>query len=428
LYINGGSNVYVTYNSVFLNASSSSTTSFGSAAIYSSTNPNLELRNNIFVNNSTSGPTGGKTSAYQRLNSSLTSYSNLSNNNCFYAGAPSSRNVIFYDGTGANFDSTITLFKNRVYTRDMNSFSENPPFINKTSAPYNLHLSSIIPTACESGGFPISSPFSIPFDIDSNTRNANFPDVGADEGNFTMLDQIQPKCTYTPLINTALKSDRQLTATFIDPSGVPTTGNGLPVLYWKKNSTGSWNNAQATYSVSNAKFNFSFGSGVIIGDTIFYYIAAQDNASVPNIGVYPSPGASGFSSYPPAASTPPTYPNYYVIVPGFPGGNYRVGGTGSTPAAGCAYVDLTAALADISGREIVGAINLILTNKYASSEENTLPLVIKYVQGQDATNTITIKPDTNVVTSISRSSATSVFKFDGAKYFIIDGSITVQTP
>jgi len=176
----------------------------------------------------------------------------------------------------------------------------------------------------------------------------------------------------------------------------------MPVLYWKKNRTGSWNNVQSTYSGSNDQFDFSFGSGVATGDTIFYYIAAQDSAATPNTGVYPSVGASGFSSNPPAASNPPSNPSFYVIIPGFPGGNYRIGGTGTTPATGCTYVDLTAALADISWREITGPINLILTKDYSSNEEDTFPLIVKAVLGQDATNTITIKPDTNVVTSISR--------------------------
>ena len=63
VYINGGTNMYVYHNSVFLNASSSSTKTFGTTAFYSSTIPTLELRNNIFVNTSISGPAGGKTRA-----------------------------------------------------------------------------------------------------------------------------------------------------------------------------------------------------------------------------------------------------------------------------------------------------------------------------------------------------------------------------
>ncbi|HXI23965.1 MAG TPA: hypothetical protein VNG71_08815, partial [Pyrinomonadaceae bacterium] len=48
------------------------------------------------------------------------------------------------------------------------------------------------------------------------------------------------------------------------------------------------------------------------GDTIQYFVVAQDSAATPNVTSNPLTGAAGFSADPPAASTPPT-PNSYAI-------------------------------------------------------------------------------------------------------------------
>ncbi|GIV45694.1 MAG: hypothetical protein KatS3mg036_0512 [Ignavibacterium sp.] len=62
-------------------------------------------------------------------------------------------------------------------------------------------------------------------------------------------------------MNTGSTSARTLVASISDPSGVPTSGIGLPVLYWKINSGGTWTGATASY-LSGSNYQFSFGSGV----------------------------------------------------------------------------------------------------------------------------------------------------------------------
>jgi hypothetical protein len=183
LYIAGGTTSNVYYNTIYLN-SVSTEINFGTAALYASTTPTVVLRNNIIVNVSTPGSTSGNTVAYWRSSSTLTTYADSSNNNCFFAGTPSANKLIYYDGT--NSDQTIAEFKTRVAPRDANSFSENPPFVN---APTDLHLQTTIPTMCESGAKPIVVPIAITDDYDGNTRNTTTPDVGADEGNFTPFAQ-----------------------------------------------------------------------------------------------------------------------------------------------------------------------------------------------------------------------------------------------
>ena len=358
LYLTGGSTTRAWYNTVYLNASSSGST-FGSAALYASTTPTLDLRNNILVNVSVPG-SSGFTVAYRRSGTALTNYSSNSNYNCFYAGTPGTNNLIYFNGTiPAGQDSTITLYKLRVTPRDAQSFSENPPFVQVTSLPYNVHLSTSTPTFCEGGAATVTTP-AITDDYDGDARYPNpgypdhpsypasAPDVGADEFGGIRNDLTPPVITCTPLRNTSSFSDRTLTATITDTqSGVPTALPGLPVLHWKINDAVSWNSA-VSESLGSGQYRFTFGSGVILADVVYYFICAQDGFLIPNVGVIPSSGADGFSADPPACSTPPTEPYAYRIVGTLAGGDYKIGGQGSTPGTGCTYVDITQAFADVN--------------------------------------------------------------------------------
>ncbi len=145
----------VYFNTIFLNATSSGT-NFGSSGIYhinstTATSSTLDMRNNIVVNQSTPNGTG-KTVAFRRSasNVNLNNYSEISNNNSFYSGTPGASNVIFFDGT--NFDETIDNFKLRVDPRETVSFTEDVKFVNSTTAPFNLHVDTTVPTQTESGG------------------------------------------------------------------------------------------------------------------------------------------------------------------------------------------------------------------------------------------------------------------------------------
>lgn len=333
LYLSGGTTNNVYYNTIYLNAEPYAGSTFGSAALWASTTPTLDLRNNILVNVSTPGPTGGFTAVYQRNTTNLATYANTSNFNLFYAGTPSSNRVIYYDGT--NYDSTLALYKTRVTPRDANSVTQNPPFVNVTTRPYDLHLDTAITTVAESGGSTISTPIAITTDFDGQPRYPNpgypahplypptAPDIGADEFGGKPLDINPPNISYIPLLNTSSTSARTLTATITDPSGVPTTSPGWPMLYWKIN-TGSWT-AAAPVTVSYPQYTYQFGAGVTLGDSVFYYIVARDNATPPNIGAYPSLGAGGFTYDPPAASIPPTNPSSYKITAAPLAGDYTVG-------------------------------------------------------------------------------------------------------
>lgn len=414
LYFAAGTTVQSFYNTVYLNGTSSSAT-FGSSALYGGSTTTIDLRNNILVNASVPGNTSGpaKTVVFRRsgVTTQGTYYAAGSNNNCLYAGTPDTARVLYFDGTYPEAIQTMAAYKAIVAPKDANSFTENAPFINVASAPYNLHVNTLSPTQTESGGVTVSSPVAITTDYDDETRNASTPDVGADEFVGTGLDLSAPSIAYTAFSNTSSTSAKTLTATITDPSTVPTSGAGLPVLYWAVNS-GSYA-AVTGSSIGSNQYQFTFGAGVVTTDTVKYYVVAQDGAGTPNVGASPSTGASGFTANPPAVSTPPTTPNSYVIVG-------AISGTKTIGVSGSDYPSITAAIADVAGKEVVGALTLELLD--ATYDTDTYPLTIPAFSGVSGTNTVTIKPAAGVDVTLNANVATAAIKLNGADYVMIDGS------
>jgi len=404
VYIAGGTNCGLYFNTIYLDAIATYP-GFSIHGVYASTSVNLEMKNNVIINNSTPGA-GGVASAYKRSTTTTSSYNTNSNNNVFWCGTPSSSNVIFYDGT--NKDSTLAQYKTRISPADGNSISELPPFVNITTTPYDLHLKTNVATQLESGGIVVSSPIAIADDIDGGTRNTSTPDMGADEGSFTGADLSGPSISYTPIANTSSTSARVLKAKIVDYSGVPTSGTGLPVLYYRKNS-GSWNSVTATYS-GNDTFSFSFNPTVIVGDSVKYYIVAQDLASTPNVSSKPA-GASGFSINPPKASAVPANPDYYIIL-GTMSGVYYVG-------SGKDFNTITNAVNALQKNVVTGAITFVLTDNNYPNE--IYPIILKEFSGASHSKKVTFKPNSNTNVVIE-TDTTTVFKFDAADFYTIEGS------
>jgi hypothetical protein len=121
-------------NTIYLNATSSGT-NFGSSGIFHTTKPtstvsNLTLKNNLVINNSTSNGTG-LTVAYYRSSSELANYNSASNNNLFYAGTPSTTNLVFYNGIRYQ---VLSAFQTIVSPRESASKTENTaPFFQSTT-------------------------------------------------------------------------------------------------------------------------------------------------------------------------------------------------------------------------------------------------------------------------------------------------------
>ncbi len=321
IYINTATSCNIISNTIYLNASSAYS-SFRTACVSSSGNTigSILLKNNILVNLSTSAGSGNFAVALRRPGTSLTNYNVNSDNNLFYSGIPSPNRLIFEDYTNA--DQTLAGFQSRVAPREAHSTSELPPFVN--AAGYDFHLIAGAGTSCESGGQVISVPVVINDDYDGDQRfpNAGYPnnpghpatapDLGADE--FAGAgDNTPPNIMYTPLTDPTDNNARILTAVIYDAgTGVPVSGMGLPMLYWKKTGDVGYAGVQGV-STGAGQYTFTFGGGVSSGNTVYYYLAAQDMVVPANVGVFPSTSASGFTSNPPAASTPPSNPSSYIV-------------------------------------------------------------------------------------------------------------------
>ncbi len=190
-------------NTVYLDASSSGTT-FGSSGIYhgaslTATTSALDLRNNIIVNNSTPKGTGYTIAFKSALGSAgyLANYASTSNNNNFYAGTPGPYNLIYYDGTSSA--QTLYAYKTGVFTagtiasRDAASVTELPTFVNTSTSPYDLRISTGSGSLCESKGSVVSTPIAFTADYYGTARYPNggypvnatypptLPDIGAHE-------------------------------------------------------------------------------------------------------------------------------------------------------------------------------------------------------------------------------------------------------
>ncbi len=422
-YMAHGSNIVANlYNNTFFLDYVSTSANNQSACVYWTSIPSMvTMKNNILVNRCDMS-TGLRSVAFALQSPGLANYSTLSNNNCFYAGSPGTKNLLYYDGV--NSIQNIEAFRAIVDPHENQSFSENPPFISAV-APYNFHIQATVPSQCESAGLTITSPVSITTDHDGVPRfpNAGYPnsasfqaiapDLGAFEFGGLSVDKTPPNIQYTPLANAGSTAPRTLIATITDmKSGMPVSGIGLPVLYWHS-SLIPWTSV-AGVSLGAGQYSFTFGGGVANPDVIFYYIAAQDNATIPNVIAKPLTGTSSFTANPPASLTPPSSPNFYAILPPI-SGNVTVGGTGAT------YPTLTGAggfFTDINNKVVTGNLTITITGDLLEPGTYQLNQVI-----YDNLNPYSIKivPGGATERLITNSADVPMIVFNGADQIVIDG-------
>ncbi|QOJ28303.1 MAG: T9SS type A sorting domain-containing protein [Ignavibacteriales bacterium] len=306
----GTLNTYMSYNTVLLdNAVPPTAATNQSSGIYWGNYGTsvLELKNNIVINNMAS--TLRAAALYATSNANLLRLSAASNNNLYYGGTPAANALIAWDG--ATGYQTIEAYKTAVATggpREVLSVTEMPPFVSAVS-PYNLNMQTTVGTQAESGGQPVAG---ITTDYAGTARNADFPDIGAYEFAGIAIDNNPPLISYTNLSNTHFTSNRTLTATITDPSGLGTGLQGIPRLYFKKSVNDTYISTTAS-GVNGDEFTFTIrpdflpGGSVAPGDTIFYYVAAQDANGI--AGTNPA-GGSGAT---PPGTTPPAAPRSYLI-------------------------------------------------------------------------------------------------------------------
>ncbi|MBI5474928.1 MAG: choice-of-anchor J domain-containing protein [Ignavibacteriae bacterium] len=224
---------------------------------------------------------------------------------------------------------------------DAASFSENTPFV----SPTDLHIQTGVPTQIESGAIPVAG---ITTDIDAQARNASTPDIGADEGGFTLNDLQPPAITHTPLANTNSTANRVASATIVDPSGVA-TGTGGPRLWHKLSTAGTY--TAATVDSTSGNIRYFTVPGQAAGSFVQYYLAAQDLSPLNNTGTLPA-GGSGIN--PPGSTPPPTVFSYAVRNP-IAAGTYTIGVGGNYPTIDSAFKRLV-------NDGVAGAVTFTLTD------------------------------------------------------------------
>ena len=426
IQLTAGSNNNIAFNTIRLDGTSTGAT-FGTQGFYlNTTTVSVSLFDNLIVNLSVPVGAGGVATAIRRISGTAgTAPGNLTgNNNLYYAGTPSATNLIYTEGTTTqtNAQQTLAAYKAFLVTREANSVTEAAtPFASTNGAdPNYLHLTPGAATQAESAGQPFNG---ISTDYDGDARNANTPDIGADEGSFLLTDQTGPVITNLAFTSSASStSTRTLTATITDPSGVA-TGANAPRLYFRKGNAGAYVVAAApTVSGSTYTFTFDYSliGGVATGDQVTYYLAAQD--ALGNVSTNPTTGGGGAT---PPGTTPPTIA-YSFTISGSLSGTYYVSATAATsPVPARTYATLTAAVAAYNTSGLAGAVTFLLLDPTYSTAE-TFPIAILNNADASATNTLTIKPSNATGTTsfaITGSTATAILQLLASDYVTIDGSL-----
>jgi hypothetical protein len=399
----------VYYNSVYVSGSASAG-SENSAAFRKTASNLVKLRNNIFYNARTNS---GGTGTHWAIMSNNTTFGSIGRNDYFAGGTGGVLGTT--NGTVDSNKTTIAQWRLAV-PADTASVSQNPHFVNPAGNPPDLKLNPTIPTQLESGG-TIVVGIDTDFEGDIRFGSAGYagsgtaPDIGADEGEFVPQDISPPAISYSPLGNGLPGVVRTLSALITDPFGVPTSGIGLPVAYWKVNSEGSYDSVTATF-LGGSGYSFEFGGGTAIGDTVFYFIAAQD--SLENVGVFPSAGAGGLTPNPPRAGTPPTTPSFYVVRPGFSGGMYTVGTTTGT------FPTLKAAFDSVNSSILLGDVTFSILSE--GTVESATAELFSVSYDSAGSHTVTVKPASGTTPTVTANIAGFVVKFSGADNVVVDGS------
>jgi hypothetical protein len=188
--ITGGTASAITriyYNTIYLN-DIAAVAAYTSAGIHnSSTTPSLDIRNNIVMNMSDVA-IGTRAVAFWKT-ATTDNVAATCNNNIYYAGTPSPQNLIYYDGT--NSAETIAQYNSLAAITPAESFTQTESVNWQPIVDGILRPDAGIPTVIESGGAAISG-FSEDFEAD--VRDVSTPDIGADEGTFTILLPALPDC------------------------------------------------------------------------------------------------------------------------------------------------------------------------------------------------------------------------------------------
>ena len=425
IYVAGGAgsvtNIY--FNSVSMTGVRPGSPSFPSFALaIAGSNPTVDVRNNILYNTQTTA-SAGKSYAYGLA---YTTYTSLisSNNDLFVAGA---NGVLTKTGaltnTGGTDYTTLAAWNAQTGQDPVGvSLSVDPMF----NSPTNLRPLPGSPVI----GAGVMLP-AFPTDFLGVTRN-DPPSMGAYE---QAADVTGPMITYTPLSNTGSTANRTTTgfASIADDAGVNVASGTRPRLYYKRstdantlgatndNTTNGWKWVEANNTTSPFDFTIDYtklfgGTGVAVGDTIEYFVVAQDMSTTPNVGI----NAGTFAAQPSTvALTAAAFPlegavNEYVILPSITG-VFNVG-------PGQVYTSLTAdggLFEAMNAAAISGNITANITGDITIEDgANGLNQFNEIGVGN---YTLTIQPTGGATRTVSGTNATALITLNGADRVTMNG-------
>jgi hypothetical protein len=407
------------HNSVYLGGAQTSGASNTYALASLDTQGVRVYQNNILVNaRSNSGATGKHYAvAYNGVGTAPT-------------GLTSGGNIFLTSGFGGVLGSysgdKSTLAAWQVGNgQDATSFIANPFFVAPTgdAVTVDLHLRSDNPS--EGAGIAVAT---VTDDFDGQERSTLTPhDIGADAGTFNSLEGVAPTISI-PVLSNATTANRVLSgwADIQDNSGTVAGGANGPRLYFKRSTdadvfgvsndaTGNgWKYVTATgggpYSFT-LDYSLIYGGSVSVGDTVQYFVVAQDAAN--NLASSPA-GAIAAADPPVQNLTSRGGVNSFSIVSNGISGMVTVGNGGTYPSlsgAGGFFAALNAAV-------LTGDV----TVQVSSDLTETGSVILNQSPYNDYPQpTVTLQPDNAVMRTISGTVAGALVTLNGADRVIFDG-------
>lgn len=319
--------------------------------------------------------------------------------------------------------------------QDSASVSEEPRYLNPAGSPPDLRIDGSVPSALESGGVALAG---IETDFEGEPRHGaagysgggTAPDLGADEFEGIAHDLAPPEIAFAPLSNAPAGPSRPLSAVEIaDPSGVDGAAGTRPRCYFKKSAhanawsgntpeTDGWKYVEAAGESSPFDFLLDyallFGGGAAAGDTIEYFVVAQDLAPAVNVGI-----EAGSFAAPPAsvdldpAAFPIGGPIHRFALLETVQGAVTVGPGGNFPT-------LKAAFDDLNGKAVDGDVQLVILPP--GTVETAQP-VLRALTCVDGAWTVTIRPEPGAAATIAGAiDGGALVKLSGADRVVIEGA------
>jgi hypothetical protein len=365
-----------------------------------------------------------------------------SDRNLYYTGASLlSKRGLCFDGT--SLDSVISTLKTRLSTRDVNSVSENPNFLNTTSganANY-LKIDATIQTNIESGGRNVSP---VSFDFANTVRAGNngyagvggAPDMGAFEGDYTgfatnnmtfdstTADQVTGNVPLgsadVRVLRLRIHTQKSTNAINVTSFDFNTGASANPSLDFSNakvyftNGDSTFSTSQLFGTVSSPSGSFSITGNKKLGSGVNYFWLAYDIAPAANGGdvvdaVFNNAIIDGVAQTPLNGD-----PLGSRVLQSPLSGNYLVGASQTTPN----YASIADALIDLNALGVSGPVTFTLTDSVYSSGSS---ITLGSYKGASATNTVTFMPNTGVFARIECTSTVPTIDLNAAKYYIFDG-------